>query len=82
MNGNRSGVYRCPRCSIVRTMLVHTGAMVVTIDTSRQRVICPAEGADMEPISEADLRVFGLCAADGHEVEAWKGSCSCGTVKA
>jgi len=78
----RTGVYRCPRCGVVRTALAQLRTGVIVIDERPQRLVCPVEGADMTPLSEADLSAFHGCAAEGHVVESWRGACGCGTVKA
>lgn len=78
-----TGVWRCPRCAFLRTMLVEIGPGVVAIDERRQRIVCPVEGATLVPVSDADIAAFGACAAEGHVAEAWRGgACECGTRRA
>jgi hypothetical protein len=66
----------------VRTAVSARSVLVLMIDDRRQRMICPAEGADMVALTEGDLAAFRGCARDGHLVAPWRAACECGTIRA
>lgn len=47
---DRSGIYVCPRCGYLRAAIRVVGALRIELDPTRQRIICPREGADMRPV--------------------------------